>query len=346
MEARSSVKGVTTERKIDYDVIDGMFKDGFQYAAFGEYFRRSHGYKMFKVPANAEFTCPNWDSRLSSQGCIYCPSFARQFSHESMRRVMDSGLRKQMNEQIEYHKGTGAGEKFLVYLAFGTNTYKKISELEKIYDILLEHPDTMGLSVGTRPDCLPEEVLNLLEGYVESGYEIWVELGQQSMHYHTCEQTNRQHGICELLDVIGKVHDRGMLVNLFTILGLPYETPSEMIETARILSVVGADSVKIYPLLVMEKTRLAGYYRQGRYRPLSRTEYINLVADFLEHLSPKVLIQRISKDAGVEKKEAPEWNTHRFLVGPEIEKALSIRGTMQGSKHKIGLKLEELNPID
>ena len=344
MKTQGSVKGVSTHKKIYYDVVDGLYDDGFLYAAFGEYFRRSHGYKMFKVPANAGFTCPNWDNRLSALGCIYCPSFARQFSHESLRRVMDANLRKQLSEQIEYHKSTGAGEKFLVYLAFGTNTYLKLEQLREIYDLLLEHPETVGLSIGTRPDCLPPEVLDMLGEYVDLGYEMWVELGQQSMHYHTCQKTNRQHGVSEVVDVIGKAHERGILVNLFTILGLPYETPSEMIETAKMVSVLGADSLKIYPLLVMENTTLAKHYSIGWYRPVSRIEYIGLVADFLEHLSPKILIQRISKDAGVEAKNAPEWNTHRFLVGPEVEKALAIRGTRQGSRYKIGLSVEELEP--
>jgi len=346
MKAKSSVKGMITERRIDYTVIDKMYSEGALYAKFGEYFRRSHGYKMFKVPVNTGFTCPNWDGRLSNRGCIYCPSFARQFSHESLRRVMNSDLRKQLYEQIEYHKETGAGEKFLVYAAFGTNTYKRISELRDIYDILLEHPDTIGLSIGTRPDCLPDEVLDLLAEYVNEGYEIWLEIGQQSFHYHTCELTNRQHGISEILSVIKKAHDRGILINIFIILGLPYETPSEMIETAKIISVIKADSIKIYPLLVMENTKLSEYYKIGKYRPLSRIEYIGLVADFLEHLDPYILIQRISKDAGVEKKNAPGWNTHRFLVGPEVEKALAIRGTKQGSKYKIGLDIDELIPLN
>ncbi len=345
MKTKSMVKGVTTQRKIEYKVIDEMYSKGALYAKFGEYYRLSHGYKMFKVPVNAGFTCPNWDGRLSNKGCIYCPSFARQFSHESLRKVINSDLRKQLNEQIEYHKGTGAGERFLVYSAFGTNTYKDLRELRRIYDVLLEHPDTIGLSIGTRPDCLPDEVLDMLAEYVDEGYEIWVEIGQQSLHYHTCEYTNRQHGISEVLAVTEKAHDRGILVNLFIILGLPDETPSEMIENAKIASAIGTDSLKIYPLMVMENTRLAEQYMKGRYRPISRLEYLNLVADFLEHLNPHILVQRISKDAGVEKKNAPEWNTHRFLVGPGIEKVLAIRGTKQGSRYKIGLKADELIPL-
>ena len=346
MKTRGQIRGLITERRIQRDVIDAMYSDGYLYAAFGEYFRRSHGYKMFKIPIDCGSTCPNWDGRLSSEGCLYCPDFARQFTHESFRRVRGKSLKNQVSEQVEYHKATGAGEKFLLYIAFGTNTYRPIKEQRMIYDTVLEHPDTVGLSIGTRPDCLPDEVLDLLQEYVNKGFEMWIEIGQQSFQYHTCETINRKHGTSETMRVVREAHKRGILVSTFSILGLPYETPSEMIENARIISELQVDAVKIYPLLVMKNTRLAGIYVSGGYRPVSRLEYISLVSDFLEHLSPYVLIQRISKDAGVDEKIAPEWNTHRFLVGPEVEKALLIRGTMQGSRYRTGLSLQELKPMD
>ena len=334
-----------TERRINRRMIDQMYKEGYLYAKFGEYFRRTHGYKMFKIPVDAGFTCPNWDSRLSNKGCMFCPFYAKKFTHESFRRVIGKNLKVQISEQVKYHKKTGAGEKFLIYVAFATNTYKPVDELREIYDILLKHDDVVGLSIGTRPDCLPDEVLDLLGEYVEEGYEIWLEIGQQSFHFHTCEQTNRQHGVSEILNLVKKSHDRGILVLSFVILGLPYETPSEMIETARFVSELNIDAVKVYPLLVMKETRLVDEYESGKYRPISRLEYLSILADFIENLSPYVLIQRLSKDAGVDEKIAPEWNTHRFLVSPEIEKILMLRGTKQGSRYSVGLTAEELKPL-
>ncbi|HDH41263.1 MAG TPA: TIGR01212 family radical SAM protein [Candidatus Altiarchaeales archaeon] len=342
---RGEIKGIPTERRIDKRVMDQMYEEGFLYMKYGSYARRTHGCKIFKVPMNAGFTCPNWDGRLSSEGCIYCPDFARQFTYESFRRVITKDIREQVKDQIDYYKKKGAGEKALVYIAFGTNTYKPLNELKRIYDATLEHPDVIGLSIGTRPDCVPREVLDLLGDYVDEGYEIWLELGQQSVHYHTEERTNRQHGFAECIKAIKECHKRGILSLVFLILGLPYETPSEMIETARVISEIKADAVKIYPLLVMKGTRLAKEYETGGYRPISMTEYASLVADFLEHLSPYVLIQRISKDCGLDGKIVPEWNTHRFIVGPRVEKILMIRGTKQGAKYKMGLDVEELKPI-
>jgi radical SAM protein (TIGR01212 family) len=322
-----------------------MYRDGLLYAKFGDYMRRSHGYEVFKAPMNAEFTCPNWDGRLSNRGCVYCPNLAKQFTYDSFRRVIGRDLKEQLKDQVEYYMRKGAGDKALVYIAFGTNTYRPIKELKDIFDTALDHPDVIGLSIGTRPDCLPEEVMDLLGGYVSQGYEIWLELGQQSIHYHTEERINRQHGLAECMKAIREAHERGILALVFLIFGLPYETPTEVLETARVISEMKADAVKLYPCLVMKNTRLAGEYESGGYRPISRREYIKTIVDFLEHVSPYVLIQRVSKDCGLDGKIVPAWNTHRFIVGPEVEKMLMLAGTRQGCKYKIGLNAEELAPL-
>lgn len=345
MKKRSEVNGCATLRGVDKKVVDAMYADGFAYASFGEYSRRSHGYDIFKVPMNAEFTCPNWDGRLSNKGCIYCPNLAKQFTYESFRRVIGKDLKEQLFDQVDYYKKKCAGDKALVYIAFGTNTYRPVNQLKEIFDIALAHPDVVGLSIGTRPDCLPPEVLDLLGGYVKEGYEIWLELGQQSVHYHTGERVNRRHGLSECIKAVGEAKKRGILSLLFLIFGLPYETPSEVVESARVVSEIGADAVKLYPCLVMKGTRLEGEFRGGSYRPISRREYIKSLIDFLEHVSPYVLIQRVSKDCGLDGKVVPAWNTHRFIVGPEVEKILALRGSRQGSRYKVGLTAEELVPL-
>jgi len=326
-------------------VIDEIYREGHLYARYGAYERKVHGFKIFKVPFNASFTCPNWDGRLSREGCIFCPNFARQFTYESFRRVLDKDLGEQVKDQIRYYKEKGAGKKAIVYVAFGTNTYLPVDKLKEIFDTALKHKDVIGLSIGTRPDCLPGEVLDLLGEYVKGGKEIWLELGQQSVHFHTDEKTNRQHGFAESIRVVREAHRRGIYVLFFLIFGLPYETPSEVVETARIVSALGVDALKLYPCLVMKGTRLEREYREGTYRPISSLEYTSLVADFLENLSPHVLIQRLSKDCGLDGKSAPEWDTHRWILGPRVEKILMLRGTKQGSKFSLGLMAGELIPL-
>lgn len=330
---------------IDLKVVDSIYRDGHRYASFGEYWRRKYGYKVFKIPLNAQMTCPNWDGRLSNKGCAFCPTMARQFTYESFRDVMDRGVKEQIAHQVEHYKRMGAGDKALVYIAFGTNTYRRLPELKKLFDECLDHPDVVGLSIGTRPDCLPDEVLDLLAGYVKEGKQIWLEIGQQTIHYHTLEAINRQHGLAEGIRVVREAHRRGIPIIYFIILGLPYETPAEMMETARVISALGVDAIKLYPLIVMKHTKIAEDYKKGNYRPLGFIEYINLVVDFLEHLSPYVLIQRLSKDCGLETKLAPEWNSYRLVVGPRVEKELSWRNAVQGDKYKITLEEHELGPV-
>jgi hypothetical protein len=330
---------------VDEKVVKDMYEDGSTYTAFGDYWRRKYGYKVFKIPLNGNFMCPNWDGRLSDQGCIFCPSFARQFTYESFRDVLDKDVKEQVKHQVKHYKDMGAGDKAQVYIAFGTNTYKPLPELKKLFDACLDHPDVIGLSIGTRPDCLPDEVFDLLGEYVKQGKQIWLEIGTQSVHYHTLERTRRMHGFAESIRVVKEAHKRGIPVIFFIIHGLPYETPSETIETARMISALGVDAVKLYPLVVMKNTVLANEFRGGKYRPLGMSEYVELMADFLEHLDKNVLVQRMSKDCGLEAKLAPDWNTYRLIITPRVEKELKRRETRQGDKLKLTLTADELVPL-
>ncbi|MEM2918622.1 MAG: TIGR01212 family radical SAM protein [Candidatus Altiarchaeota archaeon] len=344
MEKFGYIKGIRTERSINKKIIDELYSEGHLYAKYGLYARKTHGCKVFKVPMNAFFSCPNKDGRLSKDGCVFCPNFAKQFTYESFREVISADLKVQLEHQVSHYKKVGAGDKGFVYIAFGTNTYNNLRNLKKIYDVATSHEDIIGLMIGTRPDCLPDEVLDLLAGYVNEGYEIWLEIGQQSMHYHTMEEMNRQHGISEILRVVREAHKRGILCLMFVILGF-YETPQEMIETARLISELGIDAVKIYPLLVMKNTKLSNEYKKGNYRPLGSLEYSTLVANFLESLSPYVLVQRLSKDCGLDGKVAPLWDSHRWIIAPRVEKILMLRHSKQGAKYKTGLSINELEPL-
>ena len=329
---------------IDAEIIESMYGDGFRYAQYGEYERRLKGYSVFKIPLNTGFTCPNWDGRLSGDGCTYCPSRARQFTYPSFREVIDKDFPSQISHQINHYKKMGAGEKALVYIAFNTNTYAPIDVLEGLFNEVVGHEDVIGFTVGTRPDCLPMEVLDLIESYAKD-YDVWIELGQQSMHYHTLREVNRQHGVAEFIKAVDECHKRRLKVLSFVILGLPYESPGEMMETARILSALNVDAIKLYPLVVMKGTRMAQDFIEGRYKPLGFMEYVNLLVDFLEHLDPNVLIQRLSKDCGLEIKLAPEWNTYRNIVTPVVLKILELRDTRQGALHKLSLSVDELKPL-
>lgn len=335
---------------IDREVVNKIYEKGFVYTQFGEYMRIKKGYRVFKIPFNGNFNCPNWDGRLSNEGCIFCPDFARQFTYKSFRPYINASIREQIESQIEHYKNSKLyknteKDKCLVYVAFGTNTYQKIDKLKEIYDEILQCKDVIGLSIGTRPDCLPDEVFDLLESYVKKGKEIFLEIGQQTMHYHTLQRINRKHGVAEAIRVVREAHKRNMYVLFFVMLGLPDETKEEMIETARILSALEIDAVKIYPTIVMKGTKLAEEYVSGKYKPLTEEEYINIVADFIENLDRNILVQRLSKDCGLETKIAPEWDSYRAKITPKIEKILKNRNSYQGKKLKLTLTKEELVPL-
>lgn len=341
---------IKTMNLIKREIVDEIYRRNFVYTPYGEYIRILKGHRIFKIPFNGKFTCPNWDGRLSNEGCIFCPDFARQFTYKSFRPYKDKGIKEQIESQIYHYKNSKLyknteNDKALVYVAFGTNTYQKIEKLKEIYDEILECKDVIGLSIGTRPDCLPDEVFDLLESYVKQGKEIYLEIGQQSMHFHTTQRINRQHGVAESIRVIREAHKRNIYVLFFIMLGLPDETREEMIETARILSALEVDAVKIYPTIVMKGTKLAQEYLAGKYIPLTEEEYIKICADFIENLDRNILIQRISKDCGLETKLAPTWDTYRARISPKIEKELRARNSYQGKKLKLTLSKDELIPL-
>lgn len=333
------------DQRADKKIVDSMYKDGYLYAQFGEYWRREKGYKMFKIPVDADFICPNWDGRLSVSGCIFCPGFGKDVGRPTFHEVQGETIKKQVSYQMEYHRNKGVAEKFMVYFYPATNTYQRVDVLKKLFDEAMMHKDAVGLVVGTRPDCLPDEVVELLASYIKKGKEVWVELGQQTTHYKTLKLLNRGHGLAEGIDAVRRLKEKNIWVLTHMLLGLPGETRMDMIESARVISAMGVDAVKIYPLLVMKNTALAKMWEEGKYKALEFDEYVGFVCDFLEHLSPYIIIQRLSKDCGLHLKLAPEWNTFRMNVVSAVEKELKKRQTKQGSRHKLGLGEEELEPL-
>ncbi len=314
--------------KIDKNIIDSIYSDGFPIAQYGLYMKRAKPYRTFKIPVDAGFSCPNKDGTLDSNGCIFCPKMGRPISVKYCNTKYS--LKEQIEKQIEKQKSKGI-EKFYIYFYPGTNTYGTTPKLKELWDFALSYSDVIGLSIGTRPDCLNEDVLNILENYVKNGYEIWLDLGIQTMHQKTLELLNRKHSVSDTMNAIIQCKKRGIFVCGHTILGLPNETWNDMMETARILSILEIDALKIYPLVVVKNTELEKMYWKGEYRTLDEKQYIKLVCDFLEHLSPYVLIQRVSKDKTPDNiKISPEWKLHRLKILNEVSNELKRRNTKQG----------------
>ncbi|WP_232452896.1 TIGR01212 family radical SAM protein [Methanopyrus sp. KOL6] len=331
-------------RYVDERIVRELYEDGEKFVAFGAYYRREKGCKVMKAAVDAGFVCPNKDGRISSEGCLFCPKMGRTIITPNV----DPGkkLEEQAREQMEVFRERYGAEKFLVYFYPATNTYAPPDVLEELYNRALEMEDVIGLSIGTRPDCLPDDVLDILEGYVKEGYDVWLEIGVQSYHHRTLRRTRRGHGLTEVIDAIIRAKERGIRIVNHIIFGLPGETRDEMLETVRVLSVLGVEAVKLYPLVVLERTDLERMYYDRRYKPLSYREYIRLLADALERMAPTVLIQRLSKDrAPDEERIEPEWDLYRMRVISDVRKELARRESRQGKLYKVGLNAEELVPL-
>jgi len=318
--------GVVMFNDEDIKIIDEIYNEGYLFAQYGIYLKKKFRQKIFKIPVDIGLSCPN----EKNNRCIYCQEMGRSVSVKYCNAKIP--LKEQIEKQMENQKKKGF-KKFYIYFYPGTNTHAPVEKLKEIWDFCLSYEEVIGLSIGTRPDCLEKDTLDILAEYVENGYDIWIDLGIQSMHQKTLEFLNRGHNVSDIIKAIKDCHKRGIKVCGHLILALPGETWMEMMETAKILSLLEIEAVKIYPLVVIKSTKLEEMYWKGEYRTLDVMQYINLVCDFLEHLSPYVLIQRLSKDRVPENiKVSPEWYLGRLKIMNKVSEILKKRGTKQGAR--------------
>jgi radical SAM protein (TIGR01212 family) len=230
---------------------------------------------------------------------------------------------------------TGA-KKFLAYFQAYTNTYDDPARLKALYDAALAEPDVIGLAIGTRPDCVPPAVLDLLAGYRERGFEVLLELGLQSSFDHTLERVNRGHTFAEYREALLAARSRGLPVCTHLIVGLPGEEAAHnLISLERVLE-LGVDGLKLHPLHVVKGTLLANQWRRGEYAPMGVQEYINIVADMVERTPPEIAYHRLTGTASQEILLAPAWCNWKWRVLNGIERELARRGTCQGRQLSAG----------
>ena len=224
-------------------------------------------------------------------------------------------------------------KKFLAYFQAYSNTYKPVVELEKIYDSALSHEDVIGMSIGTRPDCVDDEKLDLIAGYTKNHY-IWLEYGLQSIHERSLKFINRGHSFETFCHALKETQKRDINVCAHVILGLPTETKKDMLQTAKVLGDLGVNGVKIHLLCVLNNTRLTKLYFQGKVPMMEEDEYVETVCDFLELLPPEVTIHRLAGNGLKPNMLAPAWLSKKFVVLNKIDKLLEERNSYQGSALK------------
>jgi len=300
---------------------------GERYFRIGAFYEQVFGRRVWKVSVDAGAGCPNRDGTLGTEGCRFC----NPASFSPSRRRPAVCVAEQIQQGVARLTARHGAERFLAYFQPGTNTYGPVAQLRARYEEALASPAVVGLIVGTRPDCVADEVLDLL---AELARRTWVslELGVQSIHDRSLDWLGRAHHHDATVDAVARARKRGLHVGAHVILGLPTETTDDVIATAKELARMKIDSVKLHNLYVARDTRLAEDYASGRLTLPGRDEYVNYVVGFLEHLPADCTIDRLSADAPPEYLIAPDWCRDKASVRRAIEEELARRDTWQSKK--------------
>lgn len=289
---------------------------------------RFHG-KVYKVALNGGMTCPNRDGTLGSRGCIFCSAGG---SGDFAGNPQDS-ITLQIEKQAEQIRQKRKASSFIAYFQAYTNTYAPVEYLRKLYTEALAHPDIAALSIGTRPDCLPEEVLKLLEELNQTK-PVWIELGLQTIHEKTAEYIRRGYSLPCFEKAVRQLRQRNLEVIVHTILGLPGETPEDILATVKYLNHMDIQGIKLQLLHVLKNTDLAADYLAGRFSVYSMEEYLKLLADCVEHLSPDIVIHRLTGDGPKELLLAPDWSSAKKTVLNAFHHLCKVQNVYQGKQYK------------
>lgn len=297
------------------------------YYSFNRYLKERYPCRIQKIPLAASFTCPNIDGSKGRGGCLYCNNLS--FSPNAGRPGVS--IARQVREGAAYYRARFGSVKFLAYFQAHSNTYAPVEYLKPLYDEAFSHPDVIGLSVGTRPDCVPDECLDFIGGYQARG-EVWVEYGVESAHDETLKRLNRCHDFKAVEDAVERTRKRGLKACAHVILGLPGEDRAMMMQTAGRLGRLGVDGVKIHHLYVSKNTRLARMFEDGEFSPLTLEEYLGLAAEFLEWLPPDTVIQRLVGELEGDYVLAPQWGLGKAAILNALHRRMRRAGQHQGRR--------------
>ena len=303
---------------------------GLRYYAYNFALRQRFACRVQKVSIDAGFTCPNVDGTVAKGGCTFCDN--RSFSPS--RRLPRAGVLGQIDQSIARMRSRYKNcSHFLAYFQPATNTYAPVEVLRPLYEEALTHPQVVGMAIGTRSDCVPEEVLALLEDLAHRSY-LSVEYGMQTIHNRSLDWMNRGHHHDSFLDAVERSRGRGFEICAHAILGLPGENREDMLATARELARVKIDAVKLHNLYCVKNTKLAEQVAAGEVTLMGRDEYVRTAVDFLELLPPTMVVERISGDAPPDYFVGPRWSADKPAVKAAIEAEFKRRDTWQGKSFR------------
>jgi uncharacterized protein len=296
-----------------------------RYYDLNSYFRNKFGDRVHKIAIDAGMTCPNRDGTVGTGGCMYCNAKGSGTGKHGAGQSVRDQLEASKAAVIKRFKA----HRFLAYFQSYTNTYAPLHRLKALYDEALAVPGMVGLAIGTRPDCIDEPILELLQGYARN-HLIWVEYGLQSAHDPTLVRINRGHDVATFQRAVAATAGRGILIGAHIILGLPGENAGHMRATAEFIAGLPIDGVKLHLLYVIKGTPLEAIYTAGRYHCLEQDAYVDRVCDVIERIPPHVVIQRLTGDPHKRELVAPLWALEKVRTLELIKQRLATRDTWQG----------------
>jgi len=291
------------------------------YYSLNKHLKEKYGEKVWKVPVDAGFSCPNKSGNSGGEGCIYCDTAS--FTHVERGEIAD-----QVKKRIEKLRRRKIN-KFIIYFQSGTNTYGDIKKVKSRINSSLIDEDIVGIHIGTRPDCVDENILDYLSELNEK-YDVTIEYGLQSAKNSTLKFINRGHSAEEFARACKRTKAKGISVCAHIILGLPGESRRDMIETADFVAGIGIDSIKFHHLQVLKNTKLAELYIEKKFNLLSQEEYIDILSQFIARLQPDVVISRLIGDSPEELLIAPEWPSSKSDFINKLNKFMEKNNLYQG----------------
>ncbi|WP_331618281.1 TIGR01212 family radical SAM protein [Serpentinicella sp. ANB-PHB4] len=301
-----------------------------RYNIYSKHLKQKYGEKVYKLPINLPVTCPNRDGKKGTGGCTFCAEVGAGFENLSDTLSVKEQIEKNMNYISRRYKAN----KFIAYFQNYTNTYMPLDQFKKyIKEAVVDN--VVEIAISTRPDCIDEMYLAYLKEIKEAyDIEITIELGLQTVNYHSLKKVNRGHTLAEFIDAVLKIKKYGFEMCVHLILNLPWDNMDDVIENAKILSVLEVEQVKLHALYIMNDTKLGEQYKHGDIEMITVDQYVDRVITFLEHLSPKIVVQRLIGRAPEENSLFVNWNMSWWKIKDLIDHNLEARDSYQGKQFR------------
>jgi len=299
-----------------------------RYNDFSTHFKNLFTNRVQKIAINAGFTCPNRDGSKSRGGCTYC----NNETFNPFYCAPEKSITQQINEGIAFFSEKYKTQKYLAYFQAYSNTYAPLHILEKLYNEALSHSEVIGLVIATRPDCISQEIVNLLKKLSEKHY-ITLELGVETTQNETLTNINRCHTFEDTVNALNLLKNTKIHTGIHLILGLPCESYETLINHAKIISTLPFETLKLHQLQIIRKTIMAKQYETNpeKFSLFTAENYIELVIDFMERLSPQIIIERFTSESPADLLIAPKWGSIKnYEMVAKIEKRMEERKTWQG----------------